>query len=89
MDNFWRPSHAFPPVEDTESVFHLINSQICKDIEKLAAEQWAKFPAPKTSAEQEHVLRESYLERARGLGFQPRIVQEFTVIATRTDTDGK
>lgn len=54
MDNIFRPSHAFPAVEDHESVFHeFIGNQITKDIEKLAEEVWSKFSI-RTSTPEEH-----------------------------------
>lgn len=88
MDNIFRPSTAFPAVEDNLSVFHdLIGNQIAKDIEKIAAEAWGKFAGTRATPEEEQAyFRKVYEAKAVELGLTPvRITQTFDVIATRTE----
>lgn len=87
MDNIFKPSHAFPAVEDHESVFHeFIGNQITKDIEKLAEEVWSKFSIRTSTPEEHEALHKAFREKMDKL-YPPRrrTIQTFQIIAKRNE----
>lgn len=89
MDNVFRPSTAFPVMPECNSVLHdMVTDDIAKQLEKMAAEVWAKFSSPLLSKEEQEKTRQAFVSKASKLyPSRYRVIHHFEVAGTRMNKD--